>query len=99
MNKPVHVDAKHLTAAALLAVAVILMPSLAHAQAVTGADGGLIAPVINWAMNNIIGGLIEIGVIVGGVILMFMRLHLTGLVTMIAGSLIVTNYQALAALL
>jgi hypothetical protein len=30
---------------------------------------------------------------------MFMRLHLAGLVTMIVGSLIVTNYQALASLL
>ena len=35
----------------------------------------------------------------GGVILMFMRLHLAGLATMIVGSLIVTNYQGLAALL
>jgi hypothetical protein len=30
---------------------------------------------------------------------MFMRLHLAGLATMIVGSLVVTNYQTLAALL
>ncbi len=88
-----------LAAAALAAAAVILAPDLAHAQAVTGANGGFIAPIIQWFMTNFIGGLIEIGVIVGGVILMFMRLHLAGLATMIVGSLIVTNYQALAALL
>lgn len=87
------------TAFALAVAAVMLAPDLAHAQATTGAAGGLIAPVITWVMTNFIGGLIEIGVIVGGVILMFMRLHLTGLVTMIVGSLIATNYQAIATLL
>jgi hypothetical protein len=86
-------------ATVLLVTAVILAPHLAHAQAVTGANGGFIAPIIQWFMNNFVGGLIEIGVIVGGVILMFMRLHLAGLATMIVGSLIVTNYQALATLL
>jgi hypothetical protein len=86
-------------ATALVVAAAILAPHLAHAQAVTGANGGFIAPVIQWFMTNFIGGLIEIGVIVGGVILMFMRLHLAGLATMIVGSLIVTNYQTLAALL
>jgi len=86
-------------AAAVVAAAVSLAPDLAHAQGTTGAAGGFIAPIITWFMANFIGGLIEIGVIVGGVILMFMRLHLAGLVTMIVGSLIVTNYQALAALL
>jgi hypothetical protein len=85
--------------AALLVAAVLLSPDLAHAQAVTGANGGFIAPVLQWFMTNFVGGLIEIGVIVGGVILMFMRLHLAGLATMIVGSLIVTNFQALAALL
>jgi hypothetical protein len=89
-----------LTACALAAFAVLLSPDLAYAQVgTTGANGGLIAPVINWAMTNFVGGLIEIGVLVGGVILMFMRLHLAGLATMIVGSLIVTNYQTLAALL
>jgi hypothetical protein len=88
-----------LATTALLIAAVILAPSLAQAQAVTGANGGFIAPIIQWFMNNFVGGLIEIGVLVGGVILMFMRLHLAGLATMIVGSLIVTNYQALAALL
>ena len=89
----------HLAAVAVLAAAVILTPDLAHAQAVTGANGGFIAPVIQWFAQNFMGGLIEIGVLVGGVILMFMRLHLAGLATMIVGSLIVTNYQTLAALL
>jgi hypothetical protein len=84
---------------ALMVAVVIVAPQLAHAQGVTGANGGFIAPVINWFMTNFVGGLIEIGVIVGGVILMFMRLHLAGLATMIVGSLIVTNYEALAALL
>jgi hypothetical protein len=98
-TKPFDRHAWALTAAALAAAAVLLAPDLAHAQAVTGAAGGFIAPVIQWFMTNFIGGLIEIGVLVGGVILMFMRLHLAGLVTMIVGSLIVTNYQALAALL
>ena len=88
-----------LATTALLVAAVILAPGLAHAQAVTGANGGFIAPIIQWFMTNFVGGLIEIGVLVGGVILMFMRLHLAGLATMIVGSLIVTNYQALAALL
>ena len=86
-------------AAALCVAGVLLAPNLAYAQAVTGGNGGFIAPILQWFMTNFIGGLIEIGVIVGGVILMFMRLHLAGLVTMIVGSLIVTNYQALAALL
>jgi hypothetical protein len=89
-----------LTAGALAAVAVLLSPDLAYAQVgTTGAAGGFIAPIIDWFMTNFIGGLIEVGVLVGGVILMFMRLHVAGLVTMIVGSLIVTNYQALAALL
>lgn len=88
-----------LTATALIVAVSILTPSLAHAQGVTGANGGFIAPIITWFMTNFVGGLIEIGVIVGGVILMFMRLHIAGLATMIVGSLIVTNYEALAALL
>jgi hypothetical protein len=104
MSKPTISHAREarawqIAATALLVAAVILTPSLAHAQAVTGADGGFIAPVLQWFMQNFVGGLIEIGVIVGGVILMFMRLHLAGLATMIVGSLIVTNYQTLAALL
>ena len=86
-------------ATTLVVAAVLLAPDLAHAQATTGANGGFIAPIITWFMTNFVGGLIEIGVLVGGVILMFMRLHLAGLATMIVGSLIVTNYQGLAALL
>ena len=88
-----------ITCIAIAIAAVMLAPDLAYAQAVTGANGGYIAPIIQWGMQNFVGGLIEIGVIVGGVILMFMRLHLAGLVTMIVGSLIVTNYQVLASLL
>jgi hypothetical protein len=89
-----------LTAGALAAVGVLLSPDLAYAQVgATGANGGFIAPVIAWFMQNFVGGLIEIGVLVGGIILMFMRLHLAGLATMIVGSLVVTNYQTLAALL
>jgi hypothetical protein len=89
-----------LTVCVLAAVAVLLSPDLAYAQVgTTGANGGFIAPVIDWFMTNFVGGLIEIGVLVGGVILMFMRLHLAGLATMIVGSLVVTNYQTLAALL
>jgi len=75
-------------AAALCVAGVLLAPNLAYAQAVTGGNGGFIAPILQWFMTNF-----------SGVILMFMRLHLAGLVTMIVGSLIVTNYQALAALL
>ena len=84
---------------ALLVAAVTLTPDLAHAQGTTGANGGLIAPIVQWVMTNFMGCLIEIGVIVGGVILMFMRLHIAGLATILVGSLIVTNYQQLAALL
>jgi hypothetical protein len=89
----------HLAAVAVVASAVILAPDLAHAQGVTGANGGFIAPIIQWVMTNFMGGLIEIGVVIAGVILMFMRLHIAGLATILVGSLIVTNYQALAALL
>ena len=93
--------ARALMAVVIIAAAVIT-PDLACAQAgagTTGAAAGLIGPAIDWVMTNFLGGLIEIGVIVGGVILMFMRLHISGIVTMIVGSLVVTNYQTIAALL
>lgn len=104
MNKARAVDitlsqTRIITIAALMVAAAVLTPHLAYAQATTGGNAGLLATAITWVTQNFIGGLIQIGVLAGGVILMFMRMHLTGLATMVVGSLVATNYEALATLL
>lgn len=92
------------TTLALLFVAALLLPQEVMAQAIggggiSGGSPGLLGVVIQWFTTNLLGGLIAMCVIAVGCIFMFMRLHIPGVATMIAGALVADNYQAIASLL
>jgi TrbC/VIRB2 pilin len=88
----------------VLVVVALLLPQVVLAQAIggggiSGGSPGLLGTVIQWFTTNLLGGLIAMCVIAVGCIFMFMRLHIPGVATMIAGALVADNYQAIASLL
>jgi TrbC/VIRB2 pilin len=75
-------------------------PAMAQiAGGTTGAAPGWLATLIQSVQTNLLSGLIEAGVLIGGVMMIFQRHTMAGLATMICGSLIVTNATTIAGLI
>jgi hypothetical protein len=81
--------------AAIAALVFIFATSAAHAQA---ASGGLIQPIIQWVITNIVQGLIEGGIILVGCLLLFSRHTMAGVAVMVIGAIVISQYANLAAL-
>ena len=91
-----------LTVSVLLAAAALLVPDVAFAQLSGGGSGGnpgLLSPIVQWFQQNLLGGIILIGVIAIGIILCFMRFYIGAAAMMVIGALIADHAQQIAALL
>lgn len=91
-------SAKHAAALALgAALLVLLLPDLAHAQAVGGGAGsGVVTQIVQWFMQNIARGLVMIGIIAVAIMLFVMRFSAGVIASVVAGGLILANADSIA---
>jgi hypothetical protein len=86
---------QYVTAALVLTFLLAANIAPAFAQA---AGGGLIQPIIQWVITNIVQGLIEGGILLVGCLLLFSRHTMAGVAVMVIGAIIISQYQTLAGL-
>lgn len=93
-------QAKQAALLATVAVALIALPELAHAQGVGGGGGaGIIAGIVQWFMTNVAKGLVMLGIVAVAVMLFVMRFSVGIIASVVCGGLILANADALAGLL
>jgi hypothetical protein len=89
---------------AVIILGLILTAALApdvYSQPVSaaGAGGGLITQIISWFTSNILGGIIQVGIMGVGVAMLFMHFRLSIVGFVVVGGLIATHYAEIAGLL
>jgi type IV secretory pathway VirB2 component (pilin) len=80
------------TAAAL---AVVLLPNLAHAQ-VGGGGSGVVNSLTQWFMTNVARGLVMLGIIAVALGLFVMRFSAGVIASVVTGGLILANADTIA---
>jgi hypothetical protein len=85
-------------------IALALMFFISHAAFAqigfgAGSGGDIVGPIIRWIIANLVIPLLSIGVIVVGVLLISGEHRMMGLITMIAGAVVISQYQTIVGLL
>src|SRR5260370_7180646 len=80
------------TAAAL---AVVLLPDLAHAQ-IGGGGSGVVSSLTQWFMTNVARGLVMLGIIAVALGLFVMRFSAGVIASVVTGGLILANADTIA---
>ena len=78
-----------------VALAVVLLPDLAHAQ-VGGGGAGVIDSIVQWFMTNVARGLVMLGIIAVAIGLFVMRFSAGVIVSVVGGGIILANADAIA---
>lgn len=97
MNRYVRLPSRR-TCSVLAVAALLLVFTTAAAYAQAAGGGGLLAPIINWVATNLLQGLIEGGILLVGVLLLFSRHTMAGVAVMVIGAIVISQYANLAAL-
>ena len=77
--------------AAAIAVALLLVPMAAHAQAVGGGGSGLLGGVLTWLQGSVITNVATLAVIAVGASMFFLRFHFVTILAVCAGVWIMFN--------
>ena len=89
--------AKQAALLAAVAVALVALPELAHAQGVGGGGGaGIITSIVQWFMQNVARGLVMLGIVVIAVLLFMQRFSAGVIASVVGGGLILANADAIA---
>lgn len=81
-----------------VALALVLVTHAAYAQIGGGGTGGLVQPILSWIVTNFVQAAIMLGILAVGAMLIAGRHTMVGVFTMIAGGLIMVNYQTISGL-
>lgn len=89
----------HARLATYVALALLLSMSVASAATIGMAGGtNVIQTLISWAMVNIFQFALDVGIIIIGVSLLFLHFHIRTVGLIMAGALVLSNYQQIVAM-
>lgn len=89
--------AKQAALLAAVAVTLVALPELAHAQGVGGGGGaGIIDSIVQWFMQNVAKGLVMLGIVAIAVLLFMQRFSAGVIASVVGGGLILANADAIA---
>ena len=89
--------AKQAALLAAVAVTLVALPELAHAQGVGGGGGaGIIDNIVQWFMQNVAKGLVMLGIVAIAVLLFMQRFSAGVIASVVGGGLILANADAIA---
>jgi type IV secretory pathway VirB2 component (pilin) len=77
--------------AAATAVALLLIPTAANAQAIGGGGNGLLGGVLTWLQGSVITNVATLAVIAVGASMFFLRFHFVTILAVCAGVWIMFN--------
>ena len=82
---------------AAVAVTLVALPELAHAQGVGGGGGAsIINNIVQWFMQNVAKGLVMLGIVAIAVLLFMQRFSAGVIASVVGGGLILANADAIA---
>lgn len=87
--------ARHVALFTIAALAVLLLPDLAHAQ-VGGGGSGVVTSLTQWFMTNVARGLVMLGIIAVAIGLFVMRFSVGTIASVVAGGLLLANADTIA---